>query len=257
MGLYVTWLGQSGLLLESGGQTVLIDPWLSPHPLRTLPPPVIGIWPAQIDLVLITHGHGDHLDLPGLASLTGRTRIAEIAAPEPHLASIAEALPGIRRMGVRPNTPLDRLGGIAVLPAWHGVTVADGYGPMIAADGTSPQVGYQFELGGVGVYISGDTIADPALVEAVRPLRTELVFLPVNGHDAEREARGILGNMSADEAVDFALAIGARALVPLHFDGVSGNTSDVGEVERAANGKPLRLILPARSIPWAFNGTPQ
>jgi L-ascorbate 6-phosphate lactonase len=203
------------------------------------------------------HGHGDHLDLPGLASLNGRTRIAEIAAPEPHLAIIAEALHGIPLAGVRPNTPLDRLGGIAVLPAWDGVTIVGGYGPMIAADGTGPHVPYQFVLGGVGVYISGDPIADLALAEAVPPLRTELVFLPVNGHDAERETRGILGNMSADEAVHFALAIGVRALVPLHFDGVSGNTSDVGERARAAKGKPLRLIFHAHSIPFAFKGSRQ
>lgn len=254
MAVEVTWLGQSGLLLTGGGQSVLVDPWLTPHPDRAVPP-ATPRWPAKIDLVLITHGHGDHLDLPALTALTATTRLDEIAAPEPHLAQIAAALPDLPRIAVRPQRALDRLGGIEVLPAWHGVTVADGYSTMLGPDGTTPHVGYSFTLGGIRIYISGDTIPDPALVEAVRPLRPELVFLPVNGRDAAREARGILGNMTAEEAVTFAVEVGARTLVPLHYDGVSGNTSEIGDVAAAVQGRQLHLLVGANSIPISLNGT--
>lgn len=254
MVLELTWLGQSGLLLRDGGRTVLVDPWLSPSPERAAPPPDMAGLPRQIDLLLITHGHGDHLDPEGLKQLARRSRIAEIVAPDPHLTTLAEVLPDVPRLGARPGQRLDRLDGITVLPAWHGITVADGYGPIVAADGTSPHVGYVFSLGGIRLYISGDTIFEGSLVDAVRRLRPSLLFLPVNGRDAEREARGILGNLSADEAVDFALAAGAHALVPLHHDGVTGNTVDIGEVASAAAGKPLHLILPARSIPLVLDG---
>jgi L-ascorbate metabolism protein UlaG (beta-lactamase superfamily) len=254
MALTVKWLGQSGLLLAGDGRNVLIDPWLSPHPERATPPPRLE-WPVRIDLLLITHGHGDHLDLDGLEGLARHTQIAEIAAPFPHLASLEAALPAIPCVGVRPHFTLDRLGGIAVLPAWHGVTTADGYGPMIGADGTSPHVGYFFTLGGIRAYASGDTLANDTLLDMVRRWQPQLMFLPVNGRDSSREARGILGNMSAAEALDFAVAAGASILVPLHHDGVAGNTADIGELARAAQGRPLHLILPARSIPFVLDGT--
>ncbi|MCX5515770.1 MBL fold metallo-hydrolase [Kaistia algarum] len=254
MALELTWLGQSGLLLRDGSRTVLVDPWLSPSSERASPPPDISRLPQHVDLLLITHGHGDHLDPEGLQKLAGWCRIAEILAPDPHLGTVGEALRDVPRLGARPGQRIERLGGISVIPAWHGVTVSDGYGPMIAADGTSPHVGYFFVLGGVRVYVSGDTISDAALIEAARPLRPSLVFLPVNGRDAGREARGILGNMSADEAVRFALAVGADTLVPLHHDGVTGNTAEIGQVAHAAACKPLHLVLPARSIPLVIDG---
>ena len=188
--------------------------------------------------------------------LSRATALAEIAVPEPHLAAVAAGVPDIARVGTRPGTMLDRLGGIAVLQAWHGVTVADGYGPMIASDGTSPHVGYAFSLDGCGIYVSGDTLAHPTLVDAVKAIHPSLVFLPVNGRDPVRESRGILGNMTAQEAVDFAVAIEASTLVPLHHDGVTGNTYDVGEVARAARGRPLHVVIPARAIPFTFDGNP-
>jgi L-ascorbate metabolism protein UlaG (beta-lactamase superfamily) len=181
--------------------------------------------------------------------------IAEIAAPEPHLGILAAALPDVRRVGVRPNVRLDRLGGIDVFPAWHGVVAVDGYSPMIAADGTSPHVGFAFCLDDTRIYVSGDTISNPALLGAVTLVRPHLVCLPVNGRTREREARGILGNMDAGEAVDFAVTVGAEALLPLHHDGVTGNTSDVSEVLRAAAGRLLDVLTPMQAVPFAFSGT--
>jgi L-ascorbate 6-phosphate lactonase len=251
--LCITWLGQSGLLLAGGSMIVMVDPWLSEHAERATPPPRLD-WPKEIDLILITHGHGDHLDLPGLEELSAHSKLDEIIAPEPHIAAISMTLPRIARAGVRPFSRPDRGIGLTALPAWHGVTIADGYSPMIGADGSSPHVGYSFVLGGVRIYVSGDTIADPALTAAVAALAPQIIFVPINGRDAAREARGILGNMNAAETVNFALAVGAEALVPLHHDGVGGNTSDIGELARAASGRALHVILPARTIPFTFLG---
>ena len=255
MSLTVTWLGQSGLLLEGDGRAILIDPWLSSHPERARPPARPEHWPDVIDTVLITHGHGDHLDLPGLVSLAAETRLGEIVAPVPHLALIAEYLPGIPRVGVQPNTVLDRSRRLHVFPAWHGITIGDGYGPALAADGSSPHVGFGFELERTRLYVSGDTLADPALIAPVRTFGPSIAFLPVNGRDPEREARGILGNMSPTEAAAFCVAIGASTLMPLHHDGVTGNTCEPGDIACAIDNQPVHLLMPARARPFSFGGS--
>lgn len=250
MSVNATWLGQSGLVLEAGGRVLAVDPWLSPHEARALPPAMPAHWPAEIDTVLITHGHGDHLDLPGLVWLAARSRLGRFVAPGPHVPAIRDRFPAAPIASVRPGDTLPGEVPIQVMPAWHGITVADGYGPAIAADGSAPHVGYALMLGGLSLYVAGDTISDPELVALVAALAPDVVFLPVNGRDAEREARGILGNMTPAEAFSFAESVGAGVLVPLHHDGVTGNTCDAGAIAHAATSSRVHLVLPARGRPF-------
>jgi L-ascorbate metabolism protein UlaG (beta-lactamase superfamily) len=69
-------LGHSTVRVELAGRTVLTDPVLTPTvgPLRRVAPPLAPAAWAGVDLVLISHLHGDHLHLPSLR-LLGGTRI--------------------------------------------------------------------------------------------------------------------------------------------------------------------------------------
>lgn len=254
MSVSATWLGQSGLVLEAEGQAIVVDPWLSPNPARAVPPVTLERWPEKIHAVLITHGHGDHLDMPALSWLSGQSEIGRIIAPAPHVAGIRAALPGVEIIRVKPGDRVPGDSPVAVLPAWHGVAIEDGYSAAIGADGTSPHVGFALILGGVSLYIAGDTIVAPELVPLVRAEAPDVVFLPVNGRDSEREARGLLGNMDPVEAFAFADAVGADSLVPLHHDGVTGNTCDVADIARAGEASRIHLLLPARGRPLTLGG---
>ena len=77
------WLGHAGILLRQGGTTVLVDPVLSerigpriggrvigPGRLQDAPVGVEGL--PEVDAVLITHAHFDHLDRPTLEMLARR-----------------------------------------------------------------------------------------------------------------------------------------------------------------------------------------
>ena len=68
MSTRIGWLGHSCLLLETNGQNVLIDPFLTGNPKAAATAEQV---PA--DLILISHGHGDHVgDAVAIAQRTAR-----------------------------------------------------------------------------------------------------------------------------------------------------------------------------------------
>lgn len=68
-----TWYGQSTFLIEFGGKKLLTDPALSVNPLAK----DLKIDDLEVDYLLITHGHGDHVsDLEAVAQRTGATIIS-------------------------------------------------------------------------------------------------------------------------------------------------------------------------------------
>jgi L-ascorbate 6-phosphate lactonase len=174
--------------------------------------------------VLATHEHLDHLDLPAWPILAGASPAARFVVPEPLVPIVVRAgIPADRVEGVRVGQPV-RLGSaiVTAVPARHGVDVADGY---TLGDTTTPRwVGYVVELGGVRLYHAGDTRAHPRIIEAVAPLRPDVAFLPINGRDAERERRNIVGNLTPDEAAQVARDLSVTQAIPIHFDVVRGNT---------------------------------
>lgn len=80
-GLRVTWFGHSSILVEIDGQRVLLDPvwgervspftWIGPK--RWYAPPVAIEQLPDVDAILLSHDHYDHLDLPSILALL-RTR---------------------------------------------------------------------------------------------------------------------------------------------------------------------------------------
>ena len=93
-----------------------------------------------------------------------------------------------------------------------------------------------------------DATDEDALRAALSPLVFDVALLPINGRDAEREARGIVGNMDQAEAVELAAEIGATTLVPYHWDGIEGNTASPGAAVDLADGR-LHVVVPARFRP--------
>lgn len=242
----LTWLGQAGFVLSGAGEPIVIDPWLSPHELRTAAPPSIELVPRDAGWLLCTHEHGDHLDLPSIPRLLERCPGLRIAVPVPLVARTREVAPGAEVIGVRPGD-VQEVGArsLTVVPAWHGVTIDDGYSDGGWTQHGAPAfVGYVLRFPGLTVYHAGDTVASDALVDVLRPMSIDVALLPVNGRDFFREAEGILGNLDAREAVQLAGRIGCQILIPMHHDMVQGNTARVGAVtDHAADFEPWVHVL--------------
>ena len=59
----------------------------------------------------------------------------------------------------------------------------------------------------------------------------DVAFIPVNEQNYFRARRGIIGNMSVREAFQFAEEIGARSVVPTHWDMFAANQVYQEEIE--------------------------
>ncbi|MBD0841225.1 MBL fold metallo-hydrolase [Streptomyces sp. TRM68416] len=78
-GLRLTWMGHSSVLAEIDGHRVLFDPvwgercspfpFVGPKRLHPVPLPLAALGP--VDVVVISHDHYDHLDLPTIKALAG------------------------------------------------------------------------------------------------------------------------------------------------------------------------------------------
>lgn len=232
----LVWFGQSSVALRLGGATVLVDPFLSPHPERLVPPPFAAEETRSVDLVLITHDHLDHLDEIALPAIAAASPNAVVVVPEDVAERVAQL--GVERTRVRGLSADGRteFGAVTVdaVPACHGVGADDAYR-------LGPFLGYVLSAGGARVYHAGDTVVFDGLVERLRELRVDLALLPINGRDDEREALGIVGNMDAREAAQLAYDIGVDAAVPMHWDMFASNPGDPAAFVAAARSTAIVL----------------
>ena len=74
MSTRLCWLGHACLLLESDGQRVLIDPFLTGNPAAATKADKV-----QADFILVSHGHEDHVgDTIDIAKRTGATVVSQL-----------------------------------------------------------------------------------------------------------------------------------------------------------------------------------
>jgi L-ascorbate 6-phosphate lactonase len=251
------WLGQSGYGLRGNASTLVVDPFLADHPDRAFPPPFRPDQVGGLDAIVITHDHLDHLDEESLPGLAAASPNACVLVPEPLVGRVRDlGIAAARVVGVQPDRPL-QLDGLTVhpVPASHGDDVQEGYGfGFHRSDGLYRFLGYVFDLGGVRVYHAGDTIPYDGMEERLRGLGVDVALLPINGRDAEREGRGIVGNLDEEEAAELAAAIGADLLVPMHYDlFVSNPGSPERLVELARTRHPeLQVLVPSRARRFVY-----
>lgn len=232
------WLGQSGFLIKSSQGTLLIDPYLSehltakyegtakPHIRMTEAPLRGGDLIDTVDLILASHKHSDHIDPGTLPPLMEASPAAQLVVPRAllnHARSLG--LPKDRVHGITAGETFEHAGfSVRAIPSAHeGLDTDD--------DGQHLYLGFVVETAGKRVYHSGDSMLYEGLTDWLGADAFDILFLPINGKDP---ARGVSGNMNAAEAVDLAVRVQPRFLVPHHYDMFTFNTVPVASFEAQA-----------------------
>ena len=233
-------------MLRSGDAALLIDPFLSARADLLVRPALLPGSLAAMSAILATHEHRDHLDLPVLPALAAASPDARVVVPAPVVDLVRPLAGDDRAVGaVVDDEIVVGAARIVPVPALHGVTMADAYTfGKERSGGLHRYLGYVIELGGVRVYHAGDTLRYDGQAERLRALRIDIALVPINGRSAEREARGIVGNMGYAEAADLVAEAGIPTLIPMHHDTIDGNTGSVSALAAyAAERHPDLMII--------------
>jgi L-ascorbate metabolism protein UlaG (beta-lactamase superfamily) len=210
------WLGHATVLINFYGVRVLTDPALFPRigvdlrlttvgPLRLT---ACALPPAQlpdIDVVLLSHAHFDHLDTASLAALRGRPVVVTAART-------ADLVPGRRVLGtheLRWNQSVrlkTRRGDVEV----RAVEVKH-WGARLNHDFYRGYNGYVIRREGRALLFGGDTAYTEAFAEHRRHGPYEAAIMPIGAYDPY-----IYNHCTPEQAVTMADAAGARLFVPVH-----------------------------------------
>ena len=207
----LTWFGHACVEIRTpGGRTVLVDPWFgnprSPRPADSV---------ERCDVMLVTHGHHDHLGSgPGAVREADALAIARRTRP---------AWPCVHELSLWLE---DRLGGAGVevigmnkggSVTTHGLRIdmvhadhsagdwsAAGEGPLYLGEPVGFVIGLE---DGSTLYHAGDTalFGDLALIGQIH--RPSVAMLPIGGHYT-------MGPREAARAVEL---LGVREVLPLHY----------------------------------------
>lgn len=217
----IWWLHQAGFVIRIGEKVFAIDLFLSPAAERVVPPPVRPEEVTGLDYVLGTHDHLDHIDRAVWPALAKASPEAKMLVPRYHLEKLQRQLPAVagRLVGVGNGTPFEEDGfRVQAIPAAHELHEQD------PVTGEYAAVGYAVSYQGVTVYHAGDCCIYEGLETRLRQLgRLDVMLLPINGRSASRLRRGILGNMTYQEAADLAGAVKPGLVIPMHYDAYAGN----------------------------------
>lgn len=230
-GVKITWLGHSTFTIVSpGGKIVLIDPWVMGNPACPE-----SLKRFDLDLMLITHGHFDHM---GDAVELARRH-------QPKVVAAYETCVWLESKGVT-NTFAMNKGGTQTI---DGLTVR-----MVAADhsggildegrivyGGDP-CGYILELENrFTIYHAGDTNVLQEMKLIGELYQPDLSLLPIGGHYT----------MGPKEAAYAVRLLGTKRVIPMHygtFPVLTGTPEELRDLTVDTEGLQIITLRPGETL---------
>lgn len=230
----VAWLGHATVLINFYGLRIITDPVLfsrigvdvgvgSIGPLRLVQCALAPAELPELDLVLVSHAHFDHLDTPSLGALRGQP--AAVMAwstadllPRRHYSSVSE-------LRWNETTRVESARGEALVRAIE----VKHWGARVQRDTHRGYTGFVVEREGRRLLIGGDTAATPSFRDHRRHGPFDVAVMPIGAYDP-----WIRNHCTPEQAVAMADAAGARLFVPVHHQSFQLSREPITEpIERA------------------------
>ena len=222
--MQIRFLGHAAFELSDGSTSVLIDPFLTGNPKAA-----VSADELEPKTILLTHGHADHFG--DTVSIAKRCSCEVVAIVEIANELSAEGI-AVHDPNLGGTVSLD-WGSVRLEPAWH---------TSMTPKGTvNTPAGLMVRIGGKVIYHLGDTAVFSDLELISRLAGTvDVALMCIGGHYT----------MDRHDAVEAARLIGAKQVIPCHFDTFPPIETDVqafkSDVESAGISEVL-VLAPGES----------
>lgn len=205
--LEITFIGHGTLMFTFGGKVIHVDPWSNMADYAKLP---------KANIILLTHDHGDHLDLKALDTL--RTEKTTVVLTE----TCAKRVKGGVFMS---NGDVKTIQGLKIeaVPAYNIVHMPSQGNPFHPKDIGN---GYVITFGDKRVYVAGDTENVPEM-KGLKEI--DIAFLPMD----------LPYTMTPEMAADAAKAFKPKVLYPYHYG--KTDTSKIVDLLQDTIGVEVRI----------------
>ncbi len=233
-GLHATWIGHTTVLVSIDGFTILTDPVLSTRIGVNLGVMTVGmkrlVAPAltidelpRLDLILLSHAHMDHFDLPTLRALEDRATHVITAVNTSDLLRV-NRYASVRELAWNESAEVG--------PARVRAIEVSHWGARMRSDTYRSYNGYLIEAGRHRVLFAGDT----AYTDSFRAVRLskaiDLAIMPIGAYNP-----WIRVHCNPEQAMAMANQAGAEFVLPVHHR--------TFELSREPRQEPMERLLGA------------